>query len=39
MALIIHLHLAAVLKNKGWENITMDLQEVVWGDRLDLSGL
>ena len=31
MALIIHLHLAPVLKNEGWENdITMDLQ-VGWG--------
>jgi len=31
MALIIHLHLAPVLKNEGWEkDITMDLQEVVW---------
>ena len=33
MALVIHLHLAAVLKNEGWENdIKMDLQEVGWGD-------
>ena len=33
MALVIHLHLAAVLNNEGWENdIKMDLQEVGWGD-------
>ena len=33
MALVIHLHLAAVLENEGWENdIKMDLQEVGWGD-------
>jgi len=33
VALVIHLHLAAVLKNEGWENdIKMDLQEVGWGD-------
>ena len=33
MALVIHLHLAAVLKNEGWENdIKMDLQEVGRGD-------
>ena len=33
MALVFHLHLAAVLKNEGWENyLEMDLQEVEWGD-------
>jgi len=33
VALIIHLHLAPVLKNEGWENdIKMDLQEVGWGE-------
>ena len=34
MALIIHIHLAPVLKNEGRENyIEMDLQEVGWGER------
>jgi len=34
VALIIHIHLAPVLKNEGWENdIKMDLQDVGWGDR------
>jgi len=33
MALIIHLHLAPMLKNEGWENdIKMDLEEVGWGE-------
>jgi hypothetical protein len=33
VALIIHLHLAPVLKNDRWENdIKMDLQEVGWGE-------
>jgi len=33
VALIIHLHLAPVLKNEGWENdIKMDLQKVGWGE-------
>jgi len=33
VALIIHIHLAPLLKSEGWENdIKMDLQEVGWGE-------